>query len=103
MHRSNQFITNRFRFNHGGRNSRHVFDVGKDVHVTERVDGKDGEVGLAFTQVMKRMGKFLPIGDKKVNVRFLVQKLSRRHLRELGGSLVSGGGRGKGKRDIRKE
>ena len=55
--------------------------------MTEGVDGEDGKIRLGLAQMMKRMWKFLAIGDEEVDVSPLVQQLASRHLSEFGNGL----------------
>ena len=67
--------------------SRQVLYVGENVHMSKRVNSKDGEVGLALAQVVQRMRELLAVGDEKVDVRPLAQQLALAHLGEFANGL----------------
>jgi hypothetical protein len=46
----------------------HIFVFGEEIHVSEAVDGDQGQVLLGFAQVVKRMGKLDTVGDQEVDV-----------------------------------
>lgn len=46
----------------------HVFVFGKQVHVTETVNGDEGKIRFGFAQMMQGMSKFHTIGDEEIDV-----------------------------------
>lgn len=46
----------------------HVFEVGEQVHVTEWIDGDQGEVRLGLAQMVQWMSETIAIGNEEVDV-----------------------------------
>lgn len=46
----------------------HVFEVREQIHVSERVDGDEWQVRLAFAKVVKWMCKAIAVGNEEIDV-----------------------------------
>lgn len=46
----------------------HLLVVGEQVHVSERVDGDQRQIGLRFAQMVQRMGEAFAVGRQEIDV-----------------------------------
>lgn len=59
-----------------------ILEVWKQVHVSETIDGHQGQVSAAFAEMLKWMSKFDAIGKKEIDITRFAQQLFVGHTGE---------------------